>query len=333
MARRCLVFASIALAGLALGAGTAWADGPGNATEAAKSWYVLARLVDYAGTTLFFGGLLFLALLWPQGAGDSRTRRLLVVGWLAGAFGSLAGLLLDGAWVAGTGPEQALRLQVVSQVLNVPFGRVWAARLLLWVLAAVVLADLLQRKDRAARSAAWRVGLGAVGFGVLRTSGMTGHSSDATARALAQIADLVHLVGICAWVGGLAVLLFGVLPRRRHAELAAVLPRYSRLAQVSVLLVVAAGAVLAWQVVGSVHALLTSDYGHLLLIKIGLLCLVLLVAVASKRWVDRRLDFAVALRGDAATVRPFVYSVTAETTLVVLVLAAASFLVTASPGR
>jgi copper transport protein len=175
--------------------------------------------------------------------------------------------------------------------------------------------------------------VGAVGIGLLRTSGMTGHSSDASARTLAQAADLVHLVGICAWVGGLAVLLFGVLPRRRPAELAAVVPRYSRLAQMSVLLVVAAGVVLAWQVVGSVHALLASDYGHLLLLKIGLLCVVLLAAVASKRWVDRRLDFAVALRGDAATVRPFVYSVTAETTLVVLVLAAASFLVTASPGR
>jgi putative copper export protein len=100
-----------------------------------------------------------------------------------------------------------------------------------------------------------------------------------------------------------------------------------------VLVVIVAGSVLALQTLGSVGRVFTTDYGRVLLAKLAVLAVVLLIAQASKSWVARRLDFAVVLRGDAAAVRPFVYSVAAETTLVVVVLYAASLLVTASPGR
>ncbi|CAM5343969.1 hypothetical protein SALBM311S_01043 [Streptomyces alboniger] len=54
-----------------------------------------------------------------------------------------------------------------------------AARTLLWVLAAVVLGALLQGGERASRSPGWRVGALAVTFGLLRTTGITGHNSEA----------------------------------------------------------------------------------------------------------------------------------------------------------
>ncbi|GAB3884710.1 hypothetical protein GCM10029964_046150 [Kibdelosporangium lantanae] len=77
--------------------------------------------------------------------------------------------------------------------------------------------------------------------------------------------------------------------------------------------------------------LFTTGYGRLLLVKLALFAVVLGAAQLSKRWVSRRLDFAVVLRGDSATVRPFVYSVAVETVLVIAVLVAASLLVTANP--
>jgi copper transport protein len=296
--------------------------------DAARSWYVLARLVDYLGIALFFGGSGFVALLWPVGSAVRATRRVIATGWLLGVAGAAATIVLEGVW-AGGGP---IGWPLVTRVLATDFGRVWLAIALLWVLAGVVLADLLQRKEIAARSAAWRIGALAVGLGLVRAIGLTGHTSDSGA-ALVEIADLAHLLGMALWIGGLAVLLFGVLPRRRPDELARVVPRYSRLAMISVGTVVLAGVVLAWQSLGSVDALLHTDYGRILLIKVGVLAVVLAAAQASKSWVGRRLDFAVVLRGDAHTLRPFVYSVTAETVLVVFVLLAASVLVTANPGR
>ncbi|MFJ8910861.1 copper resistance D family protein [Amycolatopsis sp. NPDC102389] len=298
-----------------------------------KTWYVLARCVDYFGMTLFTGGLFFLAFLWPDGAGHGRARKVVGAGWLLGFAGTVAGLGLQGAWAAQRPAADLFDWDLLGQVLDTQFGRVWFAKALLWLLAGVVLADLMQRGRAAAKSAAWRAGAGVVTLGLLRTTGLTGHAVESGRPLLTQLADLVHLAGICAWIGGLAVLLFGVLSRRDPGELAAVVPRYSRLAMVSVFAVIVAGVVLAWQTVGSWDRLSTTDYGRTLVVKLLVLAVVLVIAQGSKSWVARRLDFAVVLRGDAATVRPFVHSVAAETALVIVVLFAASLLVTASPGR
>jgi putative copper export protein len=162
---------------------------------------------------------------------------------------------------------------------------------------------------------------------------MTGHNSEGSEPAWGAVADFVHLLGAALWIGGLAMLALAVLPRRRPAELARVVPGYSKLAAVSVTAIVGAGLVLAWQVVGSYGALLHTSYGHLLLVKTAVLGGVLVAAYASRQWVRTRLDLAVLLRGDAATVRPFGYSVAVETGLVLVVLAVTSLLVTADPGR
>ncbi|HVV13578.1 copper resistance D family protein [Amycolatopsis sp.] len=298
-----------------------------------KTLYIVARAVDYFGMTLFLGGLFFLALLWKGGADQGRARKVVVVGWVLGFVGTIAAVGLEGAWIAQRPPSDFLDWDLISQVLDVHFGQIWFARTLLWLLGGVVLAQLLQRGRFAAGSPAWRTGLAVVGFGLLRTTGMTGHASESARPVLAQIADFLHVLGICAWLGGLVMLLFGLLSRRKPDELSAVLPRYSKLAMGSVLLIIAAGVVLTWQTLGSVAKLFSTDYGRTLLVKIVVLLVVLLVAQGSRGWVNRRLDFAVVLRGQSGTVRPFVYSVAAETVLVIVVLVAASLLVTASPGR
>jgi copper transport protein len=299
----------------------------------AKTIYVIARAVDYVGTTVFFGGLAFVAMLWPAGARVHASRILLTAAWLFGLVGTVAAIGLEGAWAAQLPPANSLHWKVIDSALQLDFGREWAAKALVWVLAGVVLADLLRRRERAAVSLPWRVGAFAVGIGSIRIIGLTGHSHDATDRTIAQLADLVHLTAMSLWIGGLVMLAVGVLPRRRPDELRSVTPGYSTLAMLCVLTIIASGTVLAWQVLGGVSELVDTTYGHLLLTKLCLLVLILVAAWRSKTWLAHRLDFAVVLHGEAATVRPFVYSVAAETALVLLVLTAASFLVTANPGR
>ncbi|MGH3796203.1 MAG: copper resistance D family protein [Pseudonocardiaceae bacterium] len=299
----------------------------------ARSWLVVARTMDYFGTALFVGGTAFLATLWPAGTRVVRARGVLATGLVLGLFGTLTAIVLQGAWIGDLSVQEAAHWQVVQRVLATTFGQVWAAKALLWVLATVVMADLFTRGEQAARSVAWRVGAVVVCAGLVRTVGIAGHASQQPGAPVLEIADFVHLTGISLWIGGLAVLLIGVLPRRLPEELAAVVPRYSKLALGSVLAIVAAGTVLSWGLVGSWAKLVGTGYGQLLILKIAIFCVVLVAGMASKRWVDRRLDFAVTLRGHAAAVRPIVYSVATETVLVIVVLLAASFLVTASPGR
>jgi putative copper export protein/methionine-rich copper-binding protein CopC len=291
---------------------------------------VAVRWAGYLALALFVGGLAFVALLWPSGAYEPRARALLGFAWTGGLLATVAAVGLQGAYVSLGDLRDALRPATYADVLATEPGIVLAARGLMWVLAAVVLAALLQG---AARSPGWRVGALAVTFGLLRTTGMTGHNSEGSEPTWGAVADFVHLLGASLWIGGLAMLALAVLPRRRAGELAEIVPGYSRLAAVSVTGIVGAGLVLAWQVVGSYGALLHTSYGHLLLVKTAVLGGVLVAAFASRQWVRTRLDLAVLLRGDAATVRPFGYSVAAETGLVLVVLAVTSLLVTADPGR
>ena len=291
---------------------------------------VAARWAGYLSLALFVGGLAFVALLWPRGAYEPRARALLGLAWAGGLLATVAATGLQGAYTSFGGLRDTLRPSTYADVLATEPGLALAARGLMWVLAAVVLGALLQG---AARSTGWRVGAIAVTFGLLRTTGMRGHNAEGSEPAWGAIADFVHLLGASLWIGGLTMLAIAVLPRRRAGELAAVVPGYSRVAAVSVTAIVLAGLVLTWQVVGSYDALLHTSYGQLLLVKTAVLGGVLVAAYASRQWVRTRLDLAVLLRGDAATVRSFGYSVAAETGLVLVVLAVTSLLVTADPGR
>ncbi|MEV6169566.1 copper resistance protein CopC [Streptomyces sp. NPDC051954] len=294
---------------------------------------VAARWAGYLSLALFIGGLAFVALLWPRGADEPRARALLGPAWACGLLSTIAAIGLQGAYASFGGVRDALRPATYADVLTTEPGIALAARGLLWVLAAVVLSALLQGGAGTSRSPGWRVGALAVALGLLRTTGMRGHNAEGTEPTWGAIADLVHLLGAALWIGGLVMLTVAVLPRREPGELAAVVSGYSRLAAVSVAAIAAAGLVLAWQVVGSYDALLHTSYGQLLLIKTAVLGAVLVAAQCSRQWVRTRLDLAVLLRGDAATMRPFGFSVAAETGLVLVVLAVTSLLVTADPGR
>jgi copper transport protein len=107
--------------------------------------------------------------------------------------------------------------------------------------------------------------------GVLATISLAGHAGSGPAAPLGLAADLLHLAGVAVWLGGLAVLLGVVLPRRDPAELRRVVPRFSQLAFDAVVVIVATGLVQTWRQVGTLDGLVATDYGRLLLAKMTLL--------------------------------------------------------------
>jgi copper transport protein len=302
-------------------------------SSSTKTAYVLARDAEYLSGAVFWGGLTFVSALWPAGTSVRRVRLLLTTAWTVGAFATLAALALEGAWIAQRGPSGALRADVLSAVLQTDFGREWSAKTLLWLLALVLLVQVLGAGSRLVTGPPFRLGLLAVGLASLRIDGLTGHSADTRGPAIAELADLTHLVAITVWLGGLTMLVVGVLPRRDVGELERIVPQYSLVAMCAVAAVVFSGSVLAWRLLDNVGQLPSTTWGHLLLLKVALLAVVLVAAFGSKTWVAHRLEFAVILRGERALVRPFVLSVAVETALAVSVLAVAGFLATADLGR
>jgi copper transport protein len=293
----------------------------------------VARAASYLAMILLAGGVAFLILLWPAGVDVGAARRLLWVAWATGLVATGLGVALDGAYVNRRGLGSMFSPGQLGDTLATHWGTVWGVRALLFLLALVVLVQLERGRTRVVRSAPWLVGTAAVMIGLLRTPGLVSHASEGRWAWAGSVADLVHLLGVALWIGGLAVLALVVLPRRQPAELQLVVPRFSRMAGLALGAVVAGGGFMSWQLVGGLHGLTVTHFGKVLLVKLLIFAAVLGAAAFSRRWVDQRLTWAVVTDGDAAAVRPFVYSVLAETVLAIGVLGVASVLVNTAPAR
>jgi len=283
---------------------------------------VTAHVLGYLAMAVLVGGLLFVSFLWPDGSHDARTRNLLAGSVGVGILASLAMIYVEVHRASANHRNEALVAD---------YGRAATAMALLWLLAAVIVVGLLQGGPATAKALTWRVGAIAVAIGLMRTTGMTAHVTQSDTRWLGITVDFLHLGGVSAWLGGLAVMAVGVLPRRQLAELAEVVPRYSKVAMVSVLMIVASGLVMLYQIGLPIEGFWTTHYSRIFLVKMGIFGVVMAAALMSKRWVDDSLAYAV-LTGKYSDVRSFARSVSAEAVLAVTVLSAASVLVTSSPG-
>lgn len=291
----------------------------------------VARLAGYAALAVFIGGLLFLALIWPAGANERRTHRLLVTATGLGLVAAVASALLLVHRLKG-----GITLDdLPNGPLTEDVGRPYAVLVLLWVLAATVVVGAIQGGEAVVRGLPWRAGALVVAAGLLRITAMNAHAGETPRPFWEPVADFLHLTGVSAWAGGLVLILACLLPGRSPTDLQQALPRFSRVALFSVIAIVASGLVLVWQVLGDVDALWSTHDGRVLLVKLALFALVMLAALNSRRWVNKCLHRALAnsrATDRSGAVRYFAVSVAAESVLVVAVLRAVSVLTTSSPG-
>jgi copper transport protein len=104
---------------------------------------------------------------------------------------------------------------------------------------------------------------------------LSGHSAaDAGSSWKSELADWAHLSAACLWIGGLVQLTLVVWPLLPDLRRSAFLS-FSRLATVCVGVLLAAGVYLSILRLPRLHDLWTTGYGHVLLVKIGLVSLAL----------------------------------------------------------
>ena len=152
----------------------------------------------------------------------------------------------------------------------------------------------LDRPDRETRSIAE---IGAVTGAILAAAavlivpGAAGHAGQTSPRGLTLLFDWLHLTAGSLWLGGLIGLLvfFGSTPaERRVAALSVVVPRFSNVAFVSVVVLAGAGVGESVEHLPAVNALWQTGFGVAILVKTGLLGGALLLAsgnlLRSKPW-------------------------------------------------
>ena len=148
------------------------------------------------------------------------------------------------------------------------FGRVWQLRL--GVIAAVFVAVVSGRGQIKARMMLiWVPWLLSIAF--LVWLAWISHAA-ARVHPLGLFSDVVHLCAAGAWIGGLVLLtlFLGCASFSLGQTVVSVLLRFSMLSLCCVSVLIVTGISNSWLLVGSLHALFTTPYGRLLLLKLTL---------------------------------------------------------------
>ncbi|MFC9589181.1 copper resistance protein CopC [Streptomyces sp. NPDC056944] len=257
--------------------------------------YGVARYLSYAGFAVLVGGGAFVLACWPGGASVRAVQQTVVRGWLTLTGATLALLLLRSPYTGSGKLSDAFDLAGLKAVLETKTGAALTSRLLLLGAAALFVAVLFgayaRRTDpKEKKDLAFGLGLGGtvVAAGIAGTWALAEHASTGIQPGVAMPVDILHLLAVAAWLGGLTVLLVA-LYRAPSVERSAV-ERFSKVAFGSVAVLAATGLYQSWRQVGSWSALTGTRYGQLLLVKIGLMAVLIGIAWISRRWTRRLAD-------------------------------------------
>ena len=321
-----------AVALLAMAAAGAVAPLPASAQEAAlpssgsvQPWMSLIQAVGYVALLLAAGLPWF--RVFVVGDVDAATMRIATVAavvatlthipmialWTMRADGSsFPGILEAEPWQVGAVDPKVRAISFIVVGLAV---ELWLAR-----------RGAPTRRDR------WGVLLG--GLVALGSMTIVGHTADIGNTWLMHGSDFVHGVVAATWFGGvvgLARYLGGVMrapsPETTPVRAAQVVARFSEVAGWALVGLAASGIVISARLLGGLDALWETDFGRLLLAKLGLVA----VVVALGAWNRLRLVPAIAsARAPAAAWSQLRRTVLAEAALMLAVLGITSFLVVAT---
>lgn len=270
---------------------------PDPAIETPPPLDAATRWLNLLLAALAFGGLPFGLLIWRPAQRAARAggsdpaladarmtgaiRRLILVGGGLFLLANLAFLVVQAADAAGVSPAQAFGAPLV-QILQGRSGLLVAVRAAL----AILIGALAWRLPSVERGAGrWILALTLVGA-LLLTFSLSAHAAAAQqGAALAVALDWLHIAAMVAWLGGLAPLAVAIRAGRREPEralpLAALIPRFSRLAIVCIALLTLSGIYSYILHINALDLLAATTYGRALLVKLGLFALLLLAGAVN----------------------------------------------------
>jgi putative copper resistance protein D len=242
---------------------------------------IVARTVHIAASILIAGTFTFQVValgLAGSSVGDDlreierRLFRLAVWGVVAALLSAVLWFWLEVANMSGLALANGFTAAAWQTVLlETEFGRIWQLRLGLIAVALALIASVWVRDEgrRASMFVLW-----VLSVFLLVSLAWISHAAAARVQPLGLFGDALHLCAAGGWVGGLVPLAI-FLARARVSfslgeKVAQVLERFSTLSLCCVSVLVVSGISNSWLLVGSIHALFTTPYGCLLLVKLAL---------------------------------------------------------------
>ncbi len=301
---------------------------------------LVSKFLLLAALAVLIGQRLFIALVWNPALRSEQKDVTRPAVWAAlyriGLVGILLCIGLGILSLAGqtTGKELLFPwdLETGRILTETRLGLIWLARLAL-ALAAVWLAAGKQSPVKN-----W-VGF-TVNLALLFTITLTSHAATEAKPLLPILGDLIHLLGMTFWLGGLVYLSTGIhqlqqLDEPLRTKLTSLLTaRFSINAIVFVSLIGLTGFYSASLRVGTWSAFLITLYGHVLLIKQIFVAGLLVIAAVNLFIISPRLSRA-RMQGvaDPAVVARFGKILIVELTFAGLLLGSVSFLTYLPPAK
>jgi len=243
---------------------------------------VVIRAVYFICALQAGGLLIFRLVILPRQFSSPEFRRLALIMMAVMVAAFAIWLPIQAASMSGGEIVSSIFDGTLGTVLfSTRFGHVWIARL---ALIAVAIVALFRERLRGAPVAAALAANGA-----LAMNAAAGHAGAATGLdgAIQLGGDMLHLLAAGAWLGGLLPFAWTMTRYLRVAdadfgEAYEATQRFSILGLVCVGVILATGSINSWFLVGSVPALIGTDYGQLLLVKIALFLVIVAVAAVNR---------------------------------------------------
>jgi len=238
----------------------------------------LARFLLYLAALSAAGMAFFLGFIHDQASDRWKLIPVVRIGSILAFFGAFGVVMAQAALLTGRGATAVTDTTVLRDVLSQSLG--WSLVLLFVGLAAVHLSTDIQQFSIARPLALYG------GLAVTISFALWGHASELRPVAISVTADAVHATAAALWLGGVIGLAM-VLGRRTATQLdgsVAIVRRFSTMAMGSVIALVLAGVMLTLTGTNlSWHALLSTTWGRLVLLKIVLTMSIVALAAWNRR--------------------------------------------------
>jgi len=265
---------------------------------------IFVRAIHFVATVLACGTVSFIVLVaepaapLKKAAGFAALRhRLVILIWIALAVAILSGaawlVLLASDILGASIADVCLHGGVWPVLADTQFGLVWSGRLVLALLLGALVVQPTMRGLQLALAAA-----------LIALLALVGHAgaTPGTAGRFHLASDMVHLLGAGAWLGGLPALVLLLARARRAAHpiwngVAVIATRrFSTVGIFSVGALLATGVINSWNLLSGPRDLVTTDYGRLVALKIGLFASMVALAAVNRFYLTPRLPKLRVLR-------------------------------------
>jgi copper transport protein len=241
------------------------------------------RYASYLAIMAIVGILLTSAYVWSGAGGHPMLRRILSRSLFATAALGFVQLLVVASDVSGKAPWSSFGS--IDAATTTDAGMAFAIRI-----ALALTMWLLLFQYRTVHPDVYWTAVSFPGLGLLATWAFAGHSRSMRWPVVGVVTDVAHHAAAAAWIAGLAIVGWIVIPKTPPDVLVPAVRRFSRVAAISVTVLVATGLVQTVRLVGSLMDLLDANHGRYLVAKIAVLAGMLGIANANRRRVDHRLD-------------------------------------------